>query len=56
MREGLGAIASQFDITRNIFLKVGYFDLGIGERNLVSFLKRQWRSHGGGGGRGESGD
>ena len=29
---------TQFDMTPKIFIKVGYFDLGSGERNLIQFL------------------
>ena len=34
---GGGAIAPQFHMTRNIFIKDGYFDQGSGERNMSSF-------------------
>ena len=35
---GGGASTPQFDMTRKIFIKVGYFDLQSGERNLIHFL------------------
>ena len=35
-----GALATSPNLTRKIFLAVGYFDLGGGERNLVPFLIR----------------